>query len=123
MKRPERNQNAESEQQQREDEILRVDRERICFRVLDDFRDVERVRAGLQVERDEADERDERADAQVERDLEGRIVLLFAATPDADHDESWHQREFVQEIKEEQVERRERAENAAGHRSEEHTSE
>ena len=65
MKRPERNQNAEAEQQQREDEVLRVDRERIGLGVFNDFRDVERVRTGLQIKRDEADERDERADAQI----------------------------------------------------------
>ena len=115
MERPERNQNAEAEQQQREDEILRVDRERIRLGVFDDFRDVERVRAGLQVKRDEADERDERADAQIKRDLERRVILPFAAAPDADHDERRHQREFVQEIKEEQIQRRERAEDAAAH--------
>ena len=115
MERPERNQNAEAEQQQREDEILRAGRERIRFCVLDQFRDVERVRTGLQVKRDEADERDERADAQVKRDLERRVILPFATAPDADHDERRHQREFVQEIKEEQVKRRECAEDAAAH--------
>ena len=85
------------------------------FDVFDEFRNVERVRAGLQIKRDEADERDERADAQIQRDLERRVVLLFAAAPDADHDERRHQREFVQEIKEEQIQRRKRAEDAAGH--------
>ena len=90
-------------------------RERIRLGVFDEFRNVERVRAGLQVKRDQADQRDERADAQVKRDLERRVILPFAAAPDADHDERRHQREFVQEIKEEQVERRERAEDAAAH--------
>ncbi len=70
---------------------------------------------GLQVKRDEADQRDERADAQIQRNLERRVVLLFAATPDANHDESRHQREFVQEIKEEQIQRCERTKDAAGH--------
>ena len=83
--------------------------------MLDDFRNVERVCARLQVKRDEADERDERTNAQIKGDLEGRVVLLFAATPDADHDEGRHQRKFVQEIKEEQIERCECAEDAAGH--------
>ena len=85
------------------------------FDVFGEFRNIERVRAGLQVERDQADQRDQRADAQVKRDLERRVILPFAATPDADHDERRHQREFVEEIKEKQVERRKRAEDAAGH--------
>src|ERR1039457_5952487 len=115
MERPKRNQNPKTEQQQREDEILCIDRQRIGLGVIDDFREVERVRAGLQVKRDEANERDERANAQIQRDLERRVILPFAAAPDADHDERRHQRQFVQEIEEEQVERRERAQDTAAH--------
>src|SRR5580692_6444000 len=107
MKRPERNQNSKAEQQQRENEILCVRRQRMRRDVFREFWNIKRVRAGFQVKRDEADERDERADAQVKRDLERRVILPFTATPDADHDERRHERKFVQEIKEEQIERRE----------------
>ena len=37
-------------------------------------------------------------------------------TPHADHDECWHEREFVEEVEEEQVGGHERAEDAASHR-------
>ena len=85
--------------------------------ILRQRRDVERadVRRHLQVKRDEADERQQRADAQVKRDLERGVVLLLAATPHADHDERRHEREFVEEVEEKQVERHERAEDAARH--------
>ena len=117
MERPERNENAEAEQQQREDKHLRALRHRVFREILRQRRDVERadVRRQLQIKRDEADERQQRADAQVKRDLERGVVLPFAATPHADHDERRHEREFVEEVEEEQVERHERAEDAAGH--------
>ncbi len=77
--------------------------------------DIERVRARLQIKRDQAHQGEQRADAEIKRDLEGGVVLLLAPAPDADHDERGHQRQFVEEIEEEQVQRRERAEDAAGH--------
>ena len=80
-----------------------------------EFRNIERAGARLQIKRDQSHQRDERADAQVKRDLERGVVLLFAAAPDADHDERRHQRQFVEKVEEEQVERRERAEDAARH--------
>ena len=83
--------------------------------VVREFRNIKRARARLQVKRDQSDQRDERANAEVERDLEGGVVLLFAAAPDADHDERRHQRELVEEVKKEQVERRKRAEDSARH--------
>ncbi len=79
------------------------------------FRNIERVRAGLHVQCNQSDQGDERAQAQVKRDLERGVVLPFAAAPDANHDERRHQREFMQEIKEEQIQRREGAEDAPAH--------
>ena len=77
--------------------------------------DIERVRARLQVKSDQPDQGDERADAEVKCDLECGVVLLLAAPPNANHDERGHERQLVKEIKEEQVERSEGAEDAARH--------
>ena len=97
--------------------MLRALGHRIGFEIVRDLAEVERalVDRQLQVERNQAHQRDERAEAEVKRDLKRRVVLAVAAAPDADHDERRHQRQFVEEIEEKQVERRERAENAAGH--------
>ena len=73
----------------------------MCLDIFREFRNIERVHAGFQVKQDEADECDECAEAQIQRDLERRVVLLFAAPPDANHDERRHEREFVQEVKKE----------------------
>src|ERR1700733_13400904 len=100
MKRPERNQNSEAKQQQRENEILRVRGKRMRFRVFDQFRNVERVRAALQIKRNQSNQRNQRADAQVNCDLKCRVILAFAASPDANHDERRNEGEFMQEIKE-----------------------
>ena len=106
MERPERNQDAEPEEQQRENEILRFERKPMLGRaqVFCQFRNIESIGAGLNVKRDKAQQSDECADAQVERNLERGIVLLLAASPDADHDERRHQRKFVEKIKEKQIE-------------------
>ena len=120
MERPERNQNAETEKQQREDEVLRVHRQRIGLHMLDDGRDVEGVRTTLQIQGDQADQGDQRTDAQINRDLEGGEVLLFAAAPDANHDKGRHQRQFMEKIEEEQVQRGERPEDAARHDEQQH---
>src|ERR1035438_6244872 len=80
MERPERNQNAETEQQQRENEILRTRGQRMRLDVFGEFRNVERICAGLQVKCDEADERNQGSDAEVKRDLERRVILPFTAS-------------------------------------------
>src|SRR5476649_918288 len=104
MKRPERNQNSKSEQQQRENKILRVRRQRMRRDVFREFRNIKRVRAGFQIKRDEADER---AEAQIQRDLERRVIFPFTASPNADHYERRDQREFVERVEKKQIQRRE----------------
>src|SRR5208337_4894255 len=79
MERPERNQNAKTKQQQRKDEILRAHGERAGLGMFNQLRDVESIRAGLQVERDKADERNQRANAQIKCDLKRGVILPFAA--------------------------------------------
>ena len=95
--------------------VLRAARHGMRSKMLHQRRNIECMRTRLKINRNQADERDERADAEVERDLESRVVLLFAAAPHADHDERRHQRQLVKEIEEEQIERRECAQNAARH--------
>ena len=77
MKRPERDQYAEPEQQEREDEMLRRQRKRSVSqrRYLGQRGNIERVGAGLHVKRDQADEREQRAEAEIERDLERGVIL------------------------------------------------
>jgi len=115
VERPERDQDAEPEQQQREDEALGSGRQGMSAEMRGQLRDVERARARLHVERDQPHQGEERAEAQVERDLEGGVVLLLAAAPDADHDERRHQRQLMEEVEAEEIERGKGAENAAGH--------
>ena len=111
----ERDENPEAEQEQREDEVLRAWRKGVLPEMLCQFGDIERAGARLQVERDEPDQRDERPDAEVQRDLERGVVLLLAPAPDANHDEGRHQRQLMEEVEEEQVQRGESAEDAARH--------
>ena len=88
--------------------------------MLDDGRDIEGVRTTLQIQGDQADQGNQRTDAQINRDLEGGEVLLFAAAPDANHYKGRHQRQFMEEIEEEQIQRGERPEDAAGHDEQQH---
>src|SRR5439155_4328269 len=85
--------------------------------IIRDFADVERalVNRQLQVERDQSNQSDECAEAEVKRDLKCRVVLDSPPAPDADHDKRRHKRQLMKEIKEKQIERRERAKDAAGH--------
>src|SRR5437870_2952128 len=92
--------------------MLSARRKWIASNVLNDFGNIKRLRARLQVERDQPNQRDQRADAKIERDLERGVVLLFAAAPDANHNKRRHQRQFVKEIEEKQVQRGERAKDA-----------
>ena len=117
MKGPERYEDAEAEHQQREDETLGPRRHGIGPEITRDFAEVECAPVGrqLHVERNQANQGDQRAQAEVKRDLESRVVSIFAAAPDADHDEGRHQRQFMEKVEEKQIDRGERAQDAAGH--------
>src|SRR5688500_2065010 len=99
MKRPERNQNSEAEKEQRENELLRGKIHRLLFEMLCDFNDVECAFAErkLKIECNQSNEREQRAETEIKRDLKRCVVLVFAATPHADHDERRNKREFVEE--------------------------
>ena len=117
MKGPERHEDAEAEHQQGEDETLGPRRHGIGPEITRDFAKVECAPVGrqLHVERNQANQGDQRAQAEVKRDLESRVVSIFAAAPDADHDEGRHQRQFMEKVEEKQIDRGERAQDAAGH--------
>ena len=78
MKRPERDENPEAEQQPREDEVLRVRRNRVFPDMLHELGNVERVGACLQIKGNQPDQRDQGPDAQIEGDLESSVVLLLS---------------------------------------------
>src|SRR5438105_2575574 len=102
MEWPERYQNSKTKQQKGENEALGVCRKRMVPEIFREFRNIERASARLQIKGDQTHQRNERSDAQVKRDLERGIVLPFPPAPNPDHDEGWHQREFMEKVKEKQ---------------------
>ena len=120
VKRPERNENAEAKHQQREDEVLRVRGHRVRAEVFGERDDVEGAlrHRHLEIETDQANQRDERSGAEIDRDVVGRVVLVLSPAPHANHDEGRDERELMERVEEEEVERRECAEDAAGHHHE-----
>src|SRR5690606_30865486 len=83
MKRPERDKNAEPEQKHREDELLSVHVHRVFCEIAGQFSDVESALVGgqLQVDRNQSEQCNQGTQAEVDRDLEGRVVLVFTASP------------------------------------------
>ncbi len=88
--------------------------------MLGQSRNVKRAGAGLNVKCNQPHQSYQCADTEVEGDLEGGVVLLLAAAPDADHDESGYQCQLVEEVEEEQVERSEGPEDSARHDEEQY---
>ena len=119
VKGPQRNEDAEAEHQQREDIVLqRVGDWLRCDRGAQ--RDeVEGRGAALHVERDQAGERKHRAEREVNGHLHRRVGAI-ASAPDADHDERRDQREFVEEIEEEDIDAGEHAHQPALHDEQQH---
>ena len=115
MERPQRNQDAKTKQQERENEILGATGDRILLQMLDQPRDAERARPGLGIKRQQTDQSQQRADAEIEGNLERGVILALSPAPHPDHDERGHQGKLVENVKEEQVQRREGAEDAARH--------
>src|ERR1051325_9604305 len=104
MKRPERDENSETEQQQWENELLRAQCHRHQPEAARHLADVESrgqtTDSGVDVENNQANQREQRVDAEIQRDLERRVILLLTASPHANHDERRDEREFVEEVKE-----------------------
>src|ERR1019366_7075165 len=105
----------EAEEQQRECEVLGVCRNRVLPDVLSEFGDIECAGARLQIKGNQSNQSDQGSDAQVKGDLEGGIVLLLSPAPHANHNKRRHQRQLMEEVKEEKVERGEGAPDAARH--------
>ena len=80
---------------------------------------VEGVSTALHVEHDQAEQGDHRAKREVDRQLH-RCVAAVATAPDTDHDKGWDEREFVEEIKEEDIDAGEHPHQAALHNEEQH---
>ena len=80
---------------------------------------VEGVRTALHVEHDQAEQGDHRAKREVDRQLH-RCIAAVATAPDPDHDKGWDEREFVEEIKEEDIDAGEHPHQAALHNEEQH---
>jgi hypothetical protein len=101
-------------------QLLRLRRDGARLEVSGEANDVKSalVRRQLQVEGQQPDQHQQRPSAQVKGDLVGGKILVVAPAPDADHDERGHQRQFVEKVKTDQVQRGERAEDAAGHEHE-----
>src|SRR5690242_11524301 len=83
--------------------------------ILRERRQIEGVSAALNVQSDQSRQRNECTETKIESDLEGRIILLSASTPYPNHDECGHQGQFMEEIKQEEVQRSECAEDSARH--------
>src|SRR5262245_25137265 len=106
VKRPKRHEYSKPEQQERENKILYRSSQRITPEMFGQLWDVKRVGTGLQIQRDEAKECDKRAAAQIERDLKRCVILLIASPPDTNHDECGNQRKFMEEVEQEEIQRR-----------------
>src|ERR1035441_3626863 len=115
VKRPERDKDPEAEQEQREDEVLHAYGQRILPNMIGELGNVKRAGSRLQVKGDQPHQRNQSPDAQINRDLEGSVVLLLSPAPDANHNKRRNQRQFMEEVKEKQVERGEGAQDAARH--------
>src|SRR6185369_12785935 len=115
VERPERNQDAESEQEHRKDQLLFPAGQRMIPHVLRYFGNIEAAGLRLQVKGDQTGQGNKRPNAQVESDLKGRVILSLAAPPDSNHQEGWDQRQFMKQVKEKQVQGGERAQDARRH--------
>src|SRR5208337_2070087 len=117
MEWPERNQNAEPEQKQRKDKMLRSGRkpDPILPYLLKERRNVKRMRAGLNIDFDESKQRQQRPQAEINCDLKGGILLLGSTAPDANHDERGYQSKLMEKVKEEKIQGRKRAQDAPRH--------
>src|SRR5436190_18166959 len=81
VKRPERDKDPKTKQQQRKNKVLRGQGEPVLSEVFCQRRNVEGVASRLQVERNQANQSNQCADAQINGNLPGRLRSLLAASP------------------------------------------
>ena len=118
VKRKERNENAETDQQQQEDVALRVGAGSVAAAVLQRA-EIKGAR-GLghaAIKHDQAEQQNETAGREIDRDFPRR-GLPVAAAPDSDEQKSRDQRELVKGVEEKEIERSECADGAAGNEEE-----
>src|SRR5665213_283094 len=97
--------------------MLDIGAQRMRLEVMSESDEIEGPvgRGQLQVKRDQPEQDQQSPHAEVEGNLEGCEVFIFAPAPDANHDEGRHEGEFVEKVKEKEIERSKRAEYAAAH--------
>ena len=116
-------QGGKAEDHQRENPGLGRDRQRMGCQMCLEHDDVQTVGAGGHIEGDQANQGGERAQGQVEGDFEGGPVAVLTATPHTDHDEGGNEGQFVEEVEEEQIQRRKGSHGPGDHRHEQHVKE
>jgi hypothetical protein len=118
MEGPERNEDTEAEHQEAKDVVLRAGFDAAFEERSAQGDEVEVLGTALVVDGDETEEREHRAGGEIDRHLHRGVSAVFSA-PDADHDEGRDEREFVEEIEEEDVHAGEDTHQAALHDEEE----
>ena len=114
VKREERNQNAETDQEKEENLVLRAGQNAAVRRHRLQSAQVETAQFSRDaaVEQDQAEEQNEAAEPEIDRDLPGRGGAV-ARAPDADEQKSRDQRQLVEGVEEKQIERSKGADRAA----------
>ena len=69
----------------------------------------------LQIEREQSQQNQQRPQAQVKSNLERGKVFIFTPAPHPNHDKGRHQGQFMEEVKEKQIQRGKGAQDAAAH--------
>ena len=119
MQRPDGNKDTKAKHQQPEAVFLQAAGQGLFRQRVAQGNQIKTVGPTLHVDGDQTNQREHRAQRQIDRHLHGRIVAV-PATPDADHDEGWDQREFVEEVEIEHIYAREHAHQAALHDQQQH---
>ena len=123
MEREQAHQCREAEDDEREDPSLGAGRQRMGRQMRLQHGDIQTVRPSSHVERDEAHQGGERSEGQIQGDFESRPVAVFTPTPNTNHDEGGNQRQFVEEVEEEQIERGEGSHGPGDHEHQQHVEE
>src|SRR5262249_27619216 len=115
VKRKERNENSEADEQQKVNVALVRRGEGVNRGSLLQFRDIETAlrRRKTLVEQDQSDQQNETAEREIDRDLPGRAHAI-SRSPNPNQKKCRDQRELVKRVKEKQIGRSEGADRAGG---------